>query len=161
MTDYLITFCCLRNILIVEHLQGGWRRAYQTILQRHGYVRVKIIRCVFIGPSGVGKSTLKRLLIDNKSTVVNISTGIMEAPEVVMVTSLPDKVFCQILCFNSSSFQHIHTYMYTNNAKQTYILRKIAEFLFLRYIHVLIQKFQIKINLLFQKYISLVYPYIK
>ena len=48
---------------------------------------MEVTRCLFIGPPAVGKSSLKHLLIHNKSKAVKISTRVMESPDVVRVTS--------------------------------------------------------------------------
>ena len=48
---------------------------------------MEVIRCLFIGPPAVGKSSLKHLLVHNKSKAVKTSTPVMEAPDVVRVTS--------------------------------------------------------------------------
>ena len=48
---------------------------------------VEVIRCLFIGPPAVGKSSLKHLLVHNESKAVKTSTPVMEAPDVVRVTS--------------------------------------------------------------------------
>ena len=48
---------------------------------------MEVIRCLFIGPPAVGKSSLKHLLVHNESKAVKTSTPVMEAPDVVRVTS--------------------------------------------------------------------------
>ena len=58
---------------------------YREALRKRGAVAIKVNRAIFIGPSGAGKSSLKHLLIHNKSKVVNTSTPVMEAPDVVIV----------------------------------------------------------------------------
>ena len=58
---------------------------YREALGKHGAVAIKVNRALFVGPSGAGKSSLKHLLIHNKSKVVNTSTPVMEAPDVVIV----------------------------------------------------------------------------
>ena len=47
---------------------------------------MEVIRCLFIGPPAVGKSSLKHLLVHNESKAVKTSTPVMEAPDVVRVT---------------------------------------------------------------------------
>ena len=64
-----------------------WIEAYQEALEKQGSVSVGVTRCLFIGPPAVGKSSLKHLLVRNKSKVVKTSTPVMEAPDVVRVTS--------------------------------------------------------------------------
>ena len=48
---------------------------------------INVIRCVVCGASFVGKSSLKHLLAHNQSKEIHISTGVLERPEVVAVTS--------------------------------------------------------------------------
>ena len=48
---------------------------------------MEVTRCLFIGPPAVGKSSLKLLLVHNESKAVKTSTPVMEAPDVVRVTS--------------------------------------------------------------------------
>ena len=48
---------------------------------------INVIRCVVCGASSVGKSTLKQLLAHNQSKEIHTSTGVLERPEVVAVTS--------------------------------------------------------------------------
>ena len=48
---------------------------------------INVIRCVVCGASFVGKSSLKHLLAHNQSKKIHISTGVLERPEVVAVTS--------------------------------------------------------------------------
>ena len=61
----------------------SWIQQYHKALDNHGYVRVNIIRCVFIGPPKVGKSCLKHLLVHNQSKEIEHSTPVMESPDVV------------------------------------------------------------------------------
>ena len=63
-----------------------WIEAYQEALEKQGSVLVEVIRCLFIGPPAVGKSSLKHLLVHNESKAVKTSTPVMEAPDVVRVT---------------------------------------------------------------------------
>jgi GTPase SAR1 family protein len=65
----------------------AWIAAYEEALEKQGSVSVEVTRCLFIGPPAVGKSSLKHLLIHNKSKAVKISTRVMESPDVVRVTS--------------------------------------------------------------------------
>ena len=48
---------------------------------------MEVTRCLFIGPPAVGKSSLKHLLIHNRSKAVETSTPVMEAPDVMRVAS--------------------------------------------------------------------------
>ena len=48
---------------------------------------INVIRCVVCGASLVGKSSLKQLLAHNQSKEIHTSTGVLERPEVVTVTS--------------------------------------------------------------------------
>ena len=61
--------------------------AYQEALEKHGSVMVEMMPCVFIGPSAVGKSSLKHLLVHNTPKAVKTSTAVMEIPEVVTISS--------------------------------------------------------------------------
>ena len=46
-----------------------------------------VTRCVIIGPSAVGKSSLKHLLVHNTPKAVKTSTAVMDTPDVVCVSS--------------------------------------------------------------------------
>ena len=48
---------------------------------------MNVVRCVLIGSSAVGKTCLKYLLVYNQSKEIDTSTGVLERPEVVAVTS--------------------------------------------------------------------------
>ena len=48
---------------------------------------MNVVRCVIIGSSAVGKTCLKYLLVYNQSKEIDTSTGVLERPEVVAVTS--------------------------------------------------------------------------
>ena len=61
--------------------------AYKEFLDKHGSVSVEVTPCIFVGPSAVGKSTLKHLLVHNKPKAVKTSTAVVEKPEVVTVSS--------------------------------------------------------------------------
>ena len=61
--------------------------AYKESLDKHGSVSVQVTPCIIVGPSAVGKSTLKHLLVHNKPKVVKTSTAVVEKPEVVTVSS--------------------------------------------------------------------------
>ena len=43
--------------------------------------------CIFVGPTAVGKSSLKHLLVHNKPKAVKTSTAVMDTPEVVTISS--------------------------------------------------------------------------
>ena len=59
---------------------------YKKAVDGHGSVSLNIIRCVLVGPSKVGKSCLKHLLIHNEPKEVTTSTPVLESPEVVTFT---------------------------------------------------------------------------
>ena len=61
--------------------------AYKESLDKHGSVSVQVTPCIIVGPSAVGKSTLKHLLVHNKPKAVKTSTAVVEKPEVVTVSS--------------------------------------------------------------------------
>ena len=61
--------------------------AYRESLDKHGSVSVEVTPCIIVGPSAVGKSTLKHLLVHNKPKAVKTSTAVVEKPEVVTVSS--------------------------------------------------------------------------
>ena len=51
--------------------------------EKHSSVKIRLTRCLFIGPPGVGKSSLKHLLLHNQSTDVSSSTLVLEEPSIV------------------------------------------------------------------------------
>ena len=61
--------------------------AYKESLDKHGSVSVEVTPCIIVGPSAVGKSTLKHLLVHNTPKAVKMSTAVVEKPEVVTVSS--------------------------------------------------------------------------
>ena len=58
---------------------------YQEALENHGSVSVEVTPCIFVGPTAVGKSSLKHLLVHNTPKAVKTSTAVMDAPQVVRV----------------------------------------------------------------------------
>ena len=54
-------------------------------MKKHGYVSIKVIRSLLVGPSGVGKSSLRHLLVHGKSKDITTSTPVMETPDVMVV----------------------------------------------------------------------------
>ena len=52
-------------------------------MEKHGKVSVKVIRSLLVGPSGVGKSSLRHLLVHGKSKEITTSTPVMETPDVI------------------------------------------------------------------------------
>ena len=58
---------------------------YQEALKKHGKVSVKVIRSLLVGPSGVGKSSLRHLLVHGKSEDIKTSTPVMETPDVLVI----------------------------------------------------------------------------
>jgi hypothetical protein len=65
----------------------AWIAAYEEALEKQGSVSVEVTRCLFIGPPAVGKSSLKHLLIHNRSKAVETSTSLIEGPDVLRVAS--------------------------------------------------------------------------
>ena len=61
--------------------------AYNEALDKHGSVTIDITQCIFVGPSAMGKSTLKHLLVHNTPKAVKTSTAVMEQPAVVTISS--------------------------------------------------------------------------
>ena len=61
--------------------------AYQEALQRHGSVAIDVTQCIFVGASAAGKSTLKHLLVHNTPKAVKTSTAVIDAPEIVTISS--------------------------------------------------------------------------
>ena len=60
-----------------------WQSAYEDSIRKHGSVSVEVTRSIFVGPSAVGKSSLKHLLVHNAPKAVKTSTAVMDTPEVV------------------------------------------------------------------------------
>ena len=54
-------------------------------MEKHGKVSVEVIRSLLVGPSGVGKSSLRHLLVHGKSKEITTSTPVMETPDVLVV----------------------------------------------------------------------------
>ena len=54
-------------------------------MEKHGKVSVEVIRSLLVGPSGVGKSSLRHLLVHGKSKEIATSTPVMETPDVLVV----------------------------------------------------------------------------
>ena len=48
---------------------------------------VEVTQCIFSGPSAVGKSSLKHLLVHNTPKAVKTSTAVMDTPDVVTISS--------------------------------------------------------------------------
>ena len=57
---------------------------YKEALEKHGSVSVEVTRTLFTGPAGVGKSSLKHLLIKGHSKEINSSTQLMEKPDILI-----------------------------------------------------------------------------
>ena len=64
-----------------------WQTKYDHALKKHGSISAKVKRSVIVGPSKAGKSSLKHLLVHNTPKAVKESTGVMDTPEVVRVSS--------------------------------------------------------------------------
>ena len=60
-----------------------WMGHYKAMCKEHSSVKIRLTRCLFIGPPGVGKSSLKHLLLHNQSTDVSSSTLVLEEPSIV------------------------------------------------------------------------------
>ena len=56
---------------------------YEDSIRKHGSVSVAVTRSIFVGPSAVGKSSLKHLLVHNTPKAVKTSTAVIDTPEVV------------------------------------------------------------------------------
>ena len=56
---------------------------YKAVCKKHSSVKIRLTRCLFIGPPGVGKSSLKHLLLHNQSIDVSSSTLVLEEPSIV------------------------------------------------------------------------------
>ena len=54
-------------------------------MEKHGSVSVQVIRSLLVGPSGVGKSSLRHLLVHGTSKEITTSTPVMETPDVMVV----------------------------------------------------------------------------
>ena len=52
-------------------------------------IGIHLTRCLFIGPPGVGKSSLKHLLLNKQSKKVETSTPVLEKPEIVQELYYP------------------------------------------------------------------------
>ena len=64
-----------------------WSTDYENAVRRQGSIALDVTRCVFMGPSATGKSSLKHLLAHNESKVISTSTPVMEMPAIVSVSS--------------------------------------------------------------------------
>ena len=57
---------------------------YEEVLKKHGAVSVEVLRALFVGPSGTGKSSLRHLLVHGKSKEIATSTPVMETPDILV-----------------------------------------------------------------------------
>ena len=64
-------------------VHNNWMGHYKAMCKNHSSVKIRLTRCLFIGPPGVGKSSLKHLLLHNQSTDVSGSTLVLEEPSIV------------------------------------------------------------------------------
>ena len=64
-----------------------WFKEYENAVKRRASVIVNLVHCLLIGSPYVGKSSLKCLLANNESKIIQQSTGPLERPEVLTVTS--------------------------------------------------------------------------
>ena len=64
--------------------------AYEDSIRKHGSLSVEVIRCILVGHSAAGKSTVKHLLVHNTPKAVQTSTAALETPEVVTKRSAMD-----------------------------------------------------------------------
>ena len=75
------------SILLIIVVSPMMQEAYQEALEKHGSVSVDVMQCIFVGPSAVGKSSLKHLLVHNAPKAVKTGTAVIDTPEVVTVSS--------------------------------------------------------------------------
>ena len=54
-------------------------------MEKHGKVSIEVIRSLLVGPSGVGKSSLRHLLVHGKSKEITTSTPVMGTCDVMVV----------------------------------------------------------------------------
>ena len=47
---------------------------------KDGYIKRKVIKCLIVGAAGVGKTSIKHLLLNRKPPVNHVSTGVAEIP---------------------------------------------------------------------------------
>ena len=69
--NYLRYFC--------TSLTTDTQKLYDEAM-KNGYVDRKIIKCLIIGAAGVGKTTIKHLLLGKEPPEKRISTGVLENP---------------------------------------------------------------------------------
>ena len=79
---YLVSLPLLLVLIEMQLLS-----AYQEALDKHSSVAVEVTRCIIGGPSAVGKSSLKHLLVHNTPKAVKTSTAVMDMPEVVSTSA--------------------------------------------------------------------------
>jgi hypothetical protein len=82
-------------------LQKEMEISFKIALSNNAKVAISITRILFIGLPKVGKSSLKHLLVKNKPKAIQLSTALMEAPDIVRVTS------DQYLATNNSSWEEL------------------------------------------------------
>ena len=72
-------------------VQSDTKRLYAEAM-RDGYVERKIIKCLVIGAAGVGKTTIKHLLLGERPPEKRVSTGLLENP--IRAVSMLKVVLC-------------------------------------------------------------------
>ena len=70
---------CFISILLKKKQPEDTKKLYDEAM-RNGYVDREIIKCLIIGAAGVGKTTLKHLLLGNEPPEKRVSTGVLENP---------------------------------------------------------------------------------
>ena len=78
----ILVFPITTLLLLLE-----WQLAYEESLDNQGAVSVEVKPCIFVGPSAVGKSSLKHFLVHNIPKAVKASTAVVDTPEVVTISS--------------------------------------------------------------------------
>ena len=72
-------------------VQSDTKKLYAEAM-RDGYVERKIIKCLVIGAAGVGKTTIKHLLLGEKPPEKRVSTGVLENP--IRAVSISKAGYC-------------------------------------------------------------------
>ena len=81
---FSLIYLCIGHDTIIDD-DPTFNQDYQEALKKHGKVSIEVIRCLLVGPSGVGKSSLRHLLVHGKSKEITTSTSVMETPDVMVV----------------------------------------------------------------------------
>ena len=64
---------------------------------RNGYIERKVIKCLIVGAAGVGKTSIKHLILNKELPIQRESTGVMENPAVAVSVSRPVGISCASL----------------------------------------------------------------